>query len=303
MGPKCTSRLPKQRPKQCVGCPQLPGPSFPGTRVSTHGKHMGDSSPIEAKSIRVAQASEGEPSLPEWCMAGDEIDSHRLLKSLSKRKIRLRGILLPVLVPSFMVLRIQRMMMNDENFPPLALKKPPDPTESSMDTEHPATDQEKCNRMLSLEEEAIFVFDRLNFLNLTLARMNASKNRKLTGDFERIQKEAEQQESLAEQQKGELLSLGSCPIQDCQFHSNLNAMQILKQRKEEAPKFQLLLASNISNSNSNDNDSNTPKNQEIKKKTNRVENQPCRGRKNRKSYKITLLAWTHLSTSTINLML
>ncbi|GFX38282.1 hypothetical protein TNCV_3813281 [Trichonephila clavipes] len=123
--------------------------------------------------------------------------------------------------------------------------------------------------MLFLEEEAIYVFDRLNFLNLTLARMNAGKNRKLTGDYERIQKEAEQQESLAEQQKGELLSLGSCPIQDCQFHSNLNAVQILKQRKEEALKFQLILASNISNSNFNDN--NTPKNKETKKKTSRVE--------------------------------
>ncbi|GFV37956.1 hypothetical protein TNCV_2663691 [Trichonephila clavipes] len=156
--------------------------------------------------------------------------------------------------------------MNDANFPPLSQKKPPDPTESSMDTEHPpTTDQEKCNRMLFLEEEAIFVFDRLNFLNLTLARMSASKNRKSPGDFEQIQKEAEQQESLAEQHKGELLSLGSCPIQDCQFHSNLNATQILKQRQEEALKFQLLLASNISNSN-NVTENNTPKIKEISKR-------------------------------------
>ncbi|GFV15993.1 hypothetical protein TNCV_4240361 [Trichonephila clavipes] len=137
--------------------------------------------------------------------------------------------------------------MNDENFPPLSQKKPPDPTESSMDTEHPH------HRPGEMQQNAI------------------SRRRSDFRDFEQIQKEAEQQESLAEQHKGELLSLGSCPIQDCQFHSNLNATQILKQRKEEALKFQLLLASNISNSNSNVTENNIPKSQEIKKKTNRVE--------------------------------
>ncbi|GFT69200.1 RNase H domain-containing protein [Trichonephila clavipes] len=124
------------------------------------------------------------------------------------------------------------MMMNDENFPPLALKNRLDPTESSMDTEHPpATDQEKCNRMLSLEEEAIFVFDRLNFLNLTLARMNASKNRKLTGDFERIQKEAEQQEPLRSNKRPERAVVSSSPAITYSEHQSKINRQLSKEWK------------------------------------------------------------------------
>ncbi|GFU59064.1 hypothetical protein TNCV_2933611 [Trichonephila clavipes] len=44
---------------------------------------MGDSSPIEAKSIRVAQASEGEPSLPE-SQRGEEKQEKD--KSVEKKK-------------------------------------------------------------------------------------------------------------------------------------------------------------------------------------------------------------------------
>ncbi|GFX55961.1 hypothetical protein TNCV_2164381 [Trichonephila clavipes] len=46
---------------------------------------MGDSSPIEAKSIRVAQASEGEPSLPE-SQRGEEKQEKD--KSVEKKKER-----------------------------------------------------------------------------------------------------------------------------------------------------------------------------------------------------------------------
>ncbi|GFU99401.1 hypothetical protein TNCV_2501241 [Trichonephila clavipes] len=157
--------------------------------------------------------------------------------------------------------------MNDENFPPLH-KKPPDPTESSMDTEHPpTTDQEKCDRMQFLAEEVIFVFDEINFLNLTLARMNASKYRKSSRNLEQTQKKAEEQGRLAEQLKGELLSLGSCPIQDCPTHSNLNATQVLIQKKEDALKLQILLATNISKSNNNVTENNIPKkSQETKRR-------------------------------------
>ncbi|GFT77003.1 hypothetical protein TNCV_1099021 [Trichonephila clavipes] len=131
-------------------------------------------------------------------------------------------------------------MQNEENFPPLPSLKPPDPPDSNMDTGIAlTTDREKCDRMLFLEEQTTYVVDRLNFLNLTLARMNTGKLKKPKEDFERIIKDKEYAESLAEQQKGELLSLGSCPILDCQFHSNLNAVQIVKQNEEEALKLQL----------------------------------------------------------------
>ncbi|GFV93642.1 nucleic-acid-binding protein from transposon X-element [Trichonephila clavipes] len=125
--------------------------------------------------------------------------------------------------------------------------------------------------MQFLAEEVIFVFDEINFLNLTLARMNASKYRKSSRNLEQTQKKAEEQGRLAEQLKGELLSLGSCPIQDCPTHSNLNATQVLIQKKEDALKLQILLATNISKSNNNVTENNIPKSQETKKKTNRVE--------------------------------
>ncbi|GFS84305.1 hypothetical protein TNCV_4605311 [Trichonephila clavipes] len=158
-------------------------------------------------------------------------------------------------------------------FSPLPSQKPPDPPDSNMDTETtPTTDSEKCEKMSLLEEETKYVLDRLNFLELTLARMKSGKSRKTKEDFERILKDKEQQRNLVEHKKGELLSLGSCPIPDCQFHSNLNAVQIVRQNEEEVLKLQLFLASNISNLKNNVNDKNAPKADEIKnKKTNRVE--------------------------------
>ncbi|GFW14631.1 probable RNA-directed DNA polymerase from transposon BS [Trichonephila clavipes] len=56
-----------------------------------------------------------------------------------------------------------------------------------MDTEHPpTTDRERCEKMSLLEEEIKFVLDRLNFLDLTLARMKNGKFKKTKEDFERI---------------------------------------------------------------------------------------------------------------------
>ncbi|GFW56435.1 hypothetical protein TNCV_2089421 [Trichonephila clavipes] len=156
-------------------------------------------------------------------------------------------------------------MQNEEIYPPLPSQKPPDPPDSNMDTGiAPITDREKCDRMSILEEKSKLQLDRLNFLNLTLARMNNGKFKKPREDFERILKEKEHEESLVEHQKSELLSLGSCPIPDCQFHRNLNAVQIIKQNEEEALKLQIFLASNISNVKNNANDKNAPKADEIK---------------------------------------
>ncbi|GFT92332.1 hypothetical protein TNCV_2048771 [Trichonephila clavipes] len=102
--------------------------------------------------------------------------------------------------------------------------------------------------------------------------MKNDKFRKTKEDFERILEDKEHQRNLVEHKKGELLSLGSCPIPDCQFHSNLNAVQIVRQKDEEALRLQLFLANNISNLKNNVNDKNAPKTDEIKdKKTNRVE--------------------------------
>ncbi|GFT32207.1 hypothetical protein TNCV_1034801 [Trichonephila clavipes] len=155
-------------------------------------------------------------------------------------------------------------MSNDENFPPLSLKKPPDPPESSMDTEQPpTTDHEKCESMMRLEEIK-FISDRLSFLDLNLARMKIGKY-KTQADFDRITKDIEDHKKLMEHQTGLLLSIGSCPLPDCLSHRNLNAIQIVKKNEEEALKLQLLLASNISNVKTNLNSKN-PKTDEPKNK-------------------------------------
>ncbi|GFV79296.1 hypothetical protein TNCV_71631 [Trichonephila clavipes] len=152
-------------------------------------------------------------------------------------------------------------MSNEENFPPLPAQKPPD---SNM-----VTDRERCERMSILEEETQLMLDRINFLELTLARMRNGKVQKPKQDFDRINKELEKHKNHLEHQKGQLLSLGSCPISNCQFHSNLNAVQIMKQN-EEAIKLQLFLANSISNLKNKVNNIN--KTDEVKnKKTNHVE--------------------------------
>ncbi|GFU16760.1 hypothetical protein TNCV_4188691 [Trichonephila clavipes] len=146
-----------------------------------------------------------------------------------------------------------------------------DPPDSNMDTEHtPTTDRERCETMSMLEEETQLMLDRINFLELTLARMRNGKVQKPKHDFDRINNEIEEHKNHLEQQKGKLLSLGSCPISNCQFHSNLNAVQIMKQNEEEALKLQLILANSISNLKNKVNTTN--KTDEVKcKKTNRVE--------------------------------
>ncbi|GFT06624.1 hypothetical protein TNCV_2855521 [Trichonephila clavipes] len=158
-------------------------------------------------------------------------------------------------------------MSNDENFPPLPSKKPPDPPESRMDTEHaPTTDHDKCESMMRFEDEIKFMSDRLSFLELTLARMKIGKYKKTQADFDRIIKDIEDHKNLMEHQKCLLLSIGSCPLPDCLFHCNLNAIQIVKQN-EEALKLQFFLANNISNVKTNINSKNAktdePKNKKV----------------------------------------
>ncbi|GFX61872.1 hypothetical protein TNCV_3219151 [Trichonephila clavipes] len=103
-----------------------------------------------------------------------------------------------------------------------------------MDTEQtPATDSEKCERMLILEESTQLQLDRLNFLELTLTRMRNGKFKKPQADFDKVTKDIENQRNLMKHQKGQLISLGSCPISDCQYHTNLNATQIVKRNEEK----------------------------------------------------------------------
>ncbi|GFT05508.1 hypothetical protein TNCV_3160021 [Trichonephila clavipes] len=164
-------------------------------------------------------------------------------------------------------------MSNEKNFPRCLRKKPPDPPESNMDTEHaPTTDREKCESMSMLEEEIKFIYDRLTFLDFTHARMINGKFKKPQADFDRINKNIENHKNLMNHQKGQLLSLGFCPIVDCQYHNNLNATQIVKQNEEEALKLQHFLANNISNVKTKINNANNGKTDELKnKKVDRTE--------------------------------
>ncbi|GFW79623.1 hypothetical protein TNCV_1428831 [Trichonephila clavipes] len=143
-------------------------------------------------------------------------------------------------------------MSSDDNFPPLPTYKPREPPDSNpMDTEQTPptpTDREKGERMLILEESTQLQLDRLNFLELTLTRLRNGKCKKPQADFDRVTKDIENQRNCIQQLKGELISLGSCPISDCQYHINLNATQIVK-RNEEALKLQYILESNLSKEN------------------------------------------------------
>ncbi|GFU02350.1 hypothetical protein TNCV_1238461 [Trichonephila clavipes] len=64
--------------------------------------------------------------------------------------------------------------------------------------------------------------------------MRKDKYKKPQEDFDRVTKDIENQRNRMHQLKGELISLGSCPISDCQYHINLNATQIVKRNEEEA---------------------------------------------------------------------
>ncbi|GFU29160.1 hypothetical protein TNCV_4837511 [Trichonephila clavipes] len=100
--------------------------------------------------------------------------------------------------------------------------------------------------------------------------MANSRNRKRTWT---VTKDIENQRNFMEHQKGQLISLGFCPISDCQYHSNLNATQIIKRNEEEALKLQYILASSLSKDNvkTNANGINNAKSDEIKNKNSRVE--------------------------------
>ncbi|GFW94102.1 hypothetical protein TNCV_1713511 [Trichonephila clavipes] len=140
---------------------------------------------------------------------------------------------------------------SDEAVLPTVRKKPPDPTESSMDAEHPTTDQEKCESMNRLGDAILLITDRISFLELALARMKTGTSKKTQNDFDHVIIQIEEQKKALEHQTGLLLSIGFCPLTDCLYHSKLNATQILKKNEEEALKLQLLLANSISNVNTN----------------------------------------------------
>ncbi|GFS80863.1 nucleic-acid-binding protein from transposon X-element [Trichonephila clavipes] len=122
----------------------------------------------------------------------------------------------------------------------------------------------KCESMKRLGDEIQFISDRLSFLDLTPARMRIGKSKKTQEDFDRIILDIEGQKKILEHQTGLLLSIGSCPLPDCHFHRNLNAIQIVKKNEEEALKLQLLLANNISNVKTNLNaKTDEPKNKKL----------------------------------------
>ncbi|GFW10006.1 hypothetical protein TNCV_4207711 [Trichonephila clavipes] len=84
-------------------------------------------------------------------------------------------------------------MSSEENSPPLPTLKPREPPDAnSMDTEQtpPTTiENEKCERILILEESIQLQLDRLNFLELTLTRLRNGKCKKPQADFDRVTKD------------------------------------------------------------------------------------------------------------------
>ncbi|GFW74194.1 hypothetical protein TNCV_2523981 [Trichonephila clavipes] len=101
------------------------------------------------------------------------------------------------------------------------------------------TENEKCERMLILEESIQLQLDRLNFLELTLTRLGKGKCKKSQADFDRVTKDIENQRNCIQQQKG-----GRAP----QFEKHC-ATQIVKRNEEEALKLQYILTNSSSKDN------------------------------------------------------
>ncbi|GFY13314.1 hypothetical protein TNCV_2335781 [Trichonephila clavipes] len=85
--------------------------------------------------------------------------------------------------------------------------------------------------MKRLEDSILLITDRISFLELALTRMRVGTSRKTQGDFDHITTQIDNQKRALEHQTGLLLSIGSCPLTDCLYHSNLNATQIVKKMR------------------------------------------------------------------------
>ncbi|GFT31343.1 hypothetical protein TNCV_607871 [Trichonephila clavipes] len=100
-------------------------------------------------------------------------------------------------------------------------------------------DLEKCSRILDIFEYQIIKKSRLAANQHILYTMNSGITRKNLENYNLIEKENRKLTEEIEDLEGELTLIGSCPIENCQYHSKLNSSKIAQKLKESSKQLEL----------------------------------------------------------------
>ncbi|GFT58582.1 hypothetical protein TNCV_1250471 [Trichonephila clavipes] len=100
-------------------------------------------------------------------------------------------------------------------------------------------DLEKCSRILDIFEYQIIKKSRLAANQHILYTMDSGITRKNLENYNLIEKENRKLTEEIEDLEGELTLIGSCPIENCQYHSKLNSSKIAQKLKESSKQLEL----------------------------------------------------------------
>ncbi|GFX71982.1 hypothetical protein TNCV_3330861 [Trichonephila clavipes] len=103
-----------------------------------------------------------------------------------------------------------------------------------METDPPPPSPEdlaKCSRILDIFEYQIIKKSRLTANQHILFTMDSGITRKNLENYNLIEKENRKLTEEIEDLEGELILIGSCPIENCQYHSKLNSLKIAQKLK------------------------------------------------------------------------
>ncbi|GFU10757.1 nucleic-acid-binding protein from transposon X-element [Trichonephila clavipes] len=100
-------------------------------------------------------------------------------------------------------------------------------------------DLEKCSRILDTFECLIIKKSRLAANQHLLDTMDSGIIRINHDNYSMIVKEIRKLTEEIEELQGELTSIGFCPIEDCQYHSKLNAPKVAQKLKDSSKKLEL----------------------------------------------------------------
>ncbi|GFV24885.1 hypothetical protein TNCV_883531 [Trichonephila clavipes] len=99
-------------------------------------------------------------------------------------------------------------------------------------------DLEKCSRILDIFEYQIIKKSRLATNEHILYTMDSGITRKNLENYSLIEKENRKLMEEIEDLEGELTLIGSCPIENCQYHSKLNSSKIAQKLKESSKQLE-----------------------------------------------------------------
>ncbi|GFY43522.1 hypothetical protein TNIN_466731 [Trichonephila inaurata madagascariensis] len=153
-------------------------------------------------------------------------------------------------------------MTKDDEFPPLPANQPSNPQSTSMmetDTPPTTSDDAKCVEIQLRVQNINILTDAYIALEQTLWRFSTLKLQKNQTDTSVFEKELEAAYSNLQQKKGELTSLGPCPLSNCQYGHATNQIEQAKSFEEEAARFKSKFTENrlntisVNQTNSNNN--------------------------------------------------